>query len=232
MRIYAHGKAAGPLGSQSLDHAEGYAYSHRLIDGHHPSGNRPIWRSLKQALPDQTVLRMNQDDKQDALRAAVDRNISALLEQSREDARQESTQDRIAGRITDFAGSMRFVYLHLVLFGGWIVINLGWVPIIPAWDPTMVVLAMLASVEAIFISTFVLITQNRMAEADSRRADLNLQISLLSEHETTRLIALVSKIAERLDVRSEVDEEIEDLKRDIDPQALLTEIENRKNGGV
>jgi uncharacterized membrane protein len=67
------------------------------------------------------------------------------------------------------------------------VANLGLVPGVPAWDSSFVALAMLASVEAIFLSTFVLISQNRMAAAADKRADLDLQISLLAEHEVTRL---------------------------------------------
>ena len=59
---------------------------------------------------------------------------------------------------------------------------------------------MFASVEAIFLSTFVLITQNRMAAQADRRADLDLHISLLAEHEVTRLITLVSTIAERMGI--------------------------------
>lgn len=82
---------------------------------------------------------------------------------------------------------MLFVYLHLVLFGGWIITNVKWSPL-PKFDPSFVILAMFASVEAIFLSTFVLITQNRLANQASRRAELDLQISLLSEHEITRLV--------------------------------------------
>lgn len=55
------------------------------------------------------------------------------------------------------------------------------------FDPSLVILATVASVEAIFISTFVLISQNLMAEAEDKRSDLNLQISLLAEHEATEL---------------------------------------------
>jgi hypothetical protein len=66
-------------------------------------------------------------------------------------------------------------------------------------------LAMVAFVEAIFLSTFILITQNRMAAAADKRADLDLQINLLSEHEVTKLVALVSAIADRLDVKTEID---------------------------
>jgi uncharacterized membrane protein len=118
---------------------------------------------------------------------------------------------------------MRFVYLHLAIYGFWIVANLGWVPFVEPWDPTFVVLAMVASVEAIFLSTFVLISQNRMAAAADKRADLDLQVDLLAEHELTRLIDLVSKIADRLGVQA--DRELEELKRDIAPEAVLDHIE-------
>lgn len=99
----------------------------------------------------------------------VDRNIQALLLHRRDQEGSRSTQERIADAITRFTGSMYFVYLHLVLFGAWIAINLGWLPGVPRFDETFVVLAMVASVEATFLSTFVLITQNRMAELTDKR---------------------------------------------------------------
>jgi len=71
---------------------------------------------------------------------------------------------RIADAITGFAGSMRFLYIHLLVFGSWILINLGWLPV-PRFDPSFVVLAMVASVETICLSTFVLISS---ALADKR----------------------------------------------------------------
>jgi uncharacterized membrane protein len=167
-------------------------------------------------------------DIDDALSRTIARNISALLQHEREEARQATLQDRIADTVTGFAGSMLFVYLHLLLFGGWIVLNLGCVPGIVPWDPSMVVLAMLASVEAIFISTFVLISQNRMMEQAERRAALNLQISLLGEHETTRMMALVLAVAERLGVQTGVEEEVRELQRDVAPEAVLSQIEREE----
>src|SRR5947199_5135225 len=95
---------------------------------------------------------------------------------------------------------MLFVYIHLVIFGFWIVANLHWVPGVPAWDESFVILAMVASVEAIFLSTFVLITQNRMAAAADKRADLDLQISLLAEQEITELSRVLADIAHHLGV--------------------------------
>ncbi len=100
--------------------------------------------------------------------------------------------------------------------------NLGIVPGLPVWDPSLVILAMEASVEAIFLSTFVLINQNRMAAEDDARADLDLQISLLNEHETTRLIEMVEAIARRLDVPIEASEELTELKRTLPPKPCST----------
>ncbi len=159
------------------------------------------------------------------LSPVLERNIRALEHRRRREEAEASAEERVAGAITRFTGSMRFVYLHLALFGLWIAANLGWLPGVPAWDPSFVVLAMVASVEAIFLSTFVLISQNRMAAAADKRADLDLQVSLLAEHEVTRLVTLVSGIADRLGVRTEADAELDEIERDVAPEAVLDEIE-------
>ena len=159
------------------------------------------------------------------LAPALTRNIDAIMARRQEAARSASLEERAAAAISKFAGSMMFVYIHLVFFGLWISINVGLLPIIPAWDPSLVVLAMEASVEAIFLSTFVLINQNRMAAEDNIRADLDLQVSLLNEHETTRLIELVTAIARKLDIRTEADAELDELKRDVSAEAVMDRIE-------
>src|SRR4051812_29951226 len=90
------------------------------------------------------------------LSTIVHRNIAALLELRRAQERRKTASDRIADAVTAFAGSMWCVYVHAVLFGGWIVINLGLVPRVKPFDPfPFVMLAMFASVEAIFLSTFI-----------------------------------------------------------------------------
>lgn len=119
---------------------------------------------------------------------------------------------------------MSFVCVHGALYGFWIVANLGWLPFRP-WDPTFVVLAMIASVEAIFLSTFILISQNRMSAAAERRAELDLQVGLLAEHEITKVVQLVSEIAARMGIPGHSAGEIEELKRTIAPEAVLDEIE-------
>ncbi|NLS06349.1 DUF1003 domain-containing protein [Rhizobium sp. P32RR-XVIII] len=155
----------------------------------------------------------------------LDRNIEALLRRRQEEARHASLQERAAAEITRFAGSMTFVYIHAIVFGAWILVNVGLLPVLPAFDPSLVILAMVASVEAIFISTFVMISQNRMAETDDKRADLNLQILLLAEHEATQLLTIVSAIAEKLDVDLDQKEEIAELQEDVTPEQVLDTME-------
>lgn len=162
------------------------------------------------------------------LSSVLERNIEALKQRRMQEEAQATLQERVAEAITRFTGSMPFVYLHLVLFGFWILANLGWIPGVPAWDESFVVLAMFASVEAIFLSTFVLISQNRMQAAADKRADLDLQISLLAEHEVTKLTSLVSAIADRLGVRTSLDEELHEIAQDVAPEAVLDEIESSR----
>jgi uncharacterized membrane protein len=157
--------------------------------------------------------------------SVLERNIQALQLRRQREEKEASAEERIAEAITRFTGSMRFVYLHLAFFGFWVLANLGWIPGVPSWDPSFVILAMLASVEAIFLSTFVLISQNRMAATAARRADLDLQVSLLAEHEITRLVTLVSGIADSMGVRTEADAELHEIKQDVAPEAVLDEIE-------
>jgi uncharacterized membrane protein len=163
----------------------------------------------------------------EGLAPVLGRNIEKLRERRERELRQSSFQDRLADAITGFTGSMSFVYLHLALFGFWIVANLGWVPGVPQWDPSFVVLAMIASVEAIFLSTFVLISQNRMAAAAEKRAELDLQISLLAEHEITKLIDLVSSVAEKVGVPTHDNREVEEAKKDVAPEAVLDTIDRQ-----
>jgi uncharacterized membrane protein len=127
------------------------------------------------------------------------RNIQALLARRHAEDQAQWVPDRMADGITRFTGSMAFTFIHLVACGLWVAVNLGWSarPHVPRFDPSFVILGMEASVEAIFLFTFALISQNRMAALADKRADLDLQVSdlqvsLLAEHEVTRLISLVT----------------------------------------
>jgi uncharacterized membrane protein len=154
----------------------------------------------------------------------VERNISALLNRRKEEEKRKNREERIADKVTKFTGSMFFVYLHLTLFCTWIIWNLGWLGMKP-FDPSFVVLAMFASVEAIFLSTFVLISQNRMNIQADKRAELDLQVSLLSEHEITKLVALVSAMAKKMGIEEAHDKELEELAKDVHPEKVMDTME-------
>ena len=110
------------------------------------------------------------------------RNENSIL------ARLKTTEDRVADRITDFAGSMRFVYLHGAWFGVWILINAGLFGAALAFDKFPYgLLTMIVSLEAIFLSTFVMISQNRQAARADVRAELDFETNLRSELWSVRI---------------------------------------------
>jgi len=151
------------------------------------------------------------------------------MERRRDEAAAATRHERFVTAITRFTGSMLFIYVHLAIFGFWIVANIWGLPFIGRFDPSLAYLAVTASLEAIFLATFVLITQNRMSAAADRRANLDVHMTLLVEHELTRLMALVSEIAQKLDVTTSVDREVEELKQDVAAGAVLDKLERAEN---
>ena len=166
-----------------------------------------------------------EEQKTSRLAGVVERNVRSLLARRQHVEQKKGFQQRLADAITRFSGSMRFVYIHALIYGAWIIINLPGVPL-PKFDPSFVILAMAASVEAIFLTTFVLMTQNRMTEEAEKRAELDLQISLLAEYEVTRLITLVKAIAEKLDIEASKDPELPELQQNVAPERVLDVMEH------
>lgn len=156
--------------------------------------------------------------------SVLERNINVLRDKRQREENQAGFQDRIANTITRFSGSMLFVYVHLALVCGWVAVNTGLVPGVSPFDPSFVILATVASVEAIFLSTFVLISQNRAAVEADRRAELDLQTNLLSEHEITRLLSLTIAIAEKLGVEEAQDPSLRELEKHVAPEKVLDRI--------
>jgi uncharacterized membrane protein len=109
--------------------------------------------------------------------------VTRLEEAARE---QRTPSDRLAEKIASFCGSMTFVWVHVVWFGGWILLNL--IPGTRHVDPfPFTFLTLIVSLEAIFLSTFILISQNLDSRISERRSDLDLQLNLLSEQENTKM---------------------------------------------
>jgi uncharacterized membrane protein len=185
--------------------------------------------SSKEPSPSQKNWDADAEPSAPGLNWVLERNIEALMERRREDAAAATREERFATAITRFTGSMVFVYVHLAIFGVWIIANIWGVPGIRQFDPDLAYLAVTASLEAIFLATFVLITQNRMSAAADRRADLHVQMTLLVEHELTRLMAIVSAVAQKLRVTTDVDSEVEELKQDVAAEAVLDKLQSAEN---
>ena len=159
------------------------------------------------------------------LSAVIRRNIRTIIRLRQQSSRSRSLQDRIADGITLFSGQMSFVYLHIVWFGVWILANMGYFGV-RAFDPFPYgLLTMIVSLEAIFLSTFVLISQNRLSGEAERRADLDLHIGLLTEAELTRVLLMLDAIQDKMGIPNDDDEELADLERETRPEEVLLEIE-------
>ncbi len=162
------------------------------------------------------------------LNAIIQDNIETILEHRRQAAKRRTPQERIADFITKLSGSMVFVFLHVIWFAAWIVINLGWFGFQP-FDPFPYgLLTMVVSLEAIFLSTFVLISQNRMSKQDQQRAELDLQINLLTERELTRVLHMLDDLHAHVGINNGFDTELEELKKETKPDEVLSEIERRE----
>ncbi len=147
--------------------------------------------------------------KQSATPPSAQANINTVVALEEEAQQKRTAADRISDLIANFVGSMPFVVLHLFWFGGWVVINMGWLPGKLKFDPyPFALLCMLVSLEGVLLSTFVLIKQNRMSQRADQRAHLDLQVNLLSEKEVTKILQLQRLICARLDIK-EADEDKE-----------------------
>jgi uncharacterized membrane protein len=169
----------------------------------------------------------NTTDSEPEMAGVMDRNIRELVKLRQNEEKQKTGDEHIADKITAFTGSMSFVYIHLLVFGLYTIWNSGLTAIKPV-DPHFTGLSTVASVEAIFLSTFVLIRQNRMNKLADKRANLDLQVSLLAEHEVTRLLSLVSAIGKKLDIEEAHDPEYDELAVEVRPEKVLDTIDRHK----
>jgi uncharacterized membrane protein len=160
-----------------------------------------------------------------ALSKVVERNIRTIIQLRLQAARARSVQDRIADAITAFSGHMAFVYMHIAWFAVWILLNTGRIGVRP-FDPFPYgLLTMVVSLEAIFLATFVLISQNRLSEEAEHRADLALHIGLLTEHELTRVLQMLDAIQDKMAIENHENSELADLEMETKPEDVLAEIE-------
>jgi uncharacterized membrane protein len=123
------------------------------------------------------------------------RNIAAIAALEREALHERSAFDRFSDVVTNAAGSAAFLGLHALWFSVWITVN---VTHRPAFDPfPFNFLTLIVSLEAIFLTGIVLLTQNRMTRQADKRAHLDLQVNLLAEQELTAMLKMLQALCER-----------------------------------
>ena len=155
----------------------------------------------------------------------VEETIEQIVKIEQRDRMAMTLSDRIADRITAFSGSMLFFYVNALWFAIWIPLNLGWFGIEP-FDPfPFGLLTMVVSLEAIFLATFVLISQNRQAVLADKRAKVDLQVDMLAEQEVTKLMNLVLQIHHHLGLSRPDDPEIDAMRRRTDIGRVLNKID-------
>jgi uncharacterized membrane protein len=171
-----------------------------------------------------------------ALSNVIQRNIRKIIDVRQKAAREQGLQDRIANGMTSFSGSMGFFYVHIIWFSLWFLLNTGHLGMIP-FDPYPYgFLTMVVSLEAIFLATFVLISQNLLAKEAERLTDLGLQTGLLTEHELTRVLQMLRAIQDKIGISNDEDSNLADadLEMETKPEDVLAEINRlqRRAAGV
>jgi uncharacterized membrane protein len=156
------------------------------------------------------------------------KNVETVIRLEDAAREQRTATDRLAETIANFCGSMTFVWVHVVWFGGWILLNT--IPGIRHVDPfPFTFLTLIVSLEAIFLSTFILISQNLDSRISERRSHLDLQLNLLSEQENTKMIKMLHAIAAKLGADLTQDSDIEALSEETQPERLIEQIDARDN---
>jgi len=154
--------------------------------------------------------------------------VTRLEEAARE---QRTPTDRLAEKIASFCGSMTFVWVHVIWFGGWILLNL--IPGIPHVDAfPFTFLTLIVSLEAIFLSTFILISQNLETRISERRSHLDLQLNMLSEQENTKMITILQAIAEKVGADLSHDPHLAALSEETMPERLVEQIKAREENSI
>jgi uncharacterized membrane protein len=155
---------------------------------------------------------------------AHETNVEKVVQLEAEQEKHVAPANRLSEAIARFAGTNAFVLVQLVCVGLWIIINTG--AIVDPFDPyPFVLLGMLLALEAVLLTSFVLIRQNRMGQIADRRAHLDLQINLLAEKESTKVLQLLQRMSREMGIEQLVtDRETKELSRDTEIEDVARDL--------
>ena len=160
--------------------------------------------------------------------SAADRNILEISELERLSLERRSPAERFTSAVAFHAGRFWFIVLHAVWFGLWAGWNSGVVRGAFKFDPyPFNALNTALAIESIFLSLFLLISQNRSNRRADERAHLALQVNLLAEHETTKLLHLVQALCAFHNLPEARDPEVAEMMQRTEPADLARELERQ-----
>ncbi len=138
----------------------------------------------------------------------------------------------IADWLTNLASSTAFFLFHVVAFSAWILLNSG-IGGMPAYDPfPFGLLTMVVSLEAIFLSIFVLMSQSRESKIGELREELTLQVNLRIEEEVTKTLHLVAGLYTRLGHTVGEDPELREMLKPLDPERMEREVTDQIHAAI
>lgn len=160
----------------------------------------------------------------------IQSNIEKILSLEKQSHQNMSMVERLANKVTTFAGSTPCIILHIIWFGGWIMVNTHLISGIAPFDPfPFSFLTLVVSLEAIFLTLLVLMSQNRMTKEADKRAQLTLQIDMLDEQETTLILRMVQKISKHLGLEEESNTDVTDLLEETDIDSVAKKIDEAQS---
>lgn len=140
--------------------------------------------------------------------------------------KKRSLAEKLADEINEMFGSLEFLFWNGILFTAWIILNTNIIPGITPFDPfPFGLLTMIVSLQAIFLSIFVLISQNRQAKIADLREEVDLQINMIAEKEITKLIQMQAIVMKSMGIRIEGDDELEEMMQRIDTGRIQAQLE-------
>lgn len=157
-------------------------------------------------------------------RQQVIESIEARLNEKR------TFTEKLADNLVHWFGGISFVILNMAIFVIWILLNTGIIPDIEPFDPfPFILLTMIVSLEAIFLSIFVLMSQNRESRISDLREEIDLQVNMIAEQEITKIIHLIAYLMKHLNVPYEKDPELRRMMKPLDTEEIRQELERQLN---
>lgn len=167
------------------------------------------------------LARIEEEERSNARGFAV-RSLKATADS------QRTFPEKFADWITSVSGSITFLVVNVLIFGGWIVVNVGLVPGIAPFDPyPFGFLTMCVSLEAIILAILVLISQNRESRIGDVREEIDLHINKIAEAEITQIIKMLAQVLEKEGIDTKKDRTLQRMLKPISSAEIQRKIEEQ-----